>query len=223
MRDIHLAGAQPVQVVVAEHQTGGHGRHNRPWIAPKGKNLCFNILLPAKELKPEHYAPTTQIAAITFASILRAQNIHANVKWPNDILVNKRKICGIISELFLEPSPSISLGIGLNANTEKSDFAGLDRLATSMFIETGKVWDKDALLHEFLEKFMSNFELLQKSGLLPFIEEWRKMDCFAGCRARVADGGSVLEGTIEGVQSDGTLLFRTEDGLKTVWSGDLEI
>jgi BirA family biotin operon repressor/biotin-[acetyl-CoA-carboxylase] ligase len=208
-------------VVTAEYQTGGRGRHGRMWVAPKGKNLCFNILLPTENLKPELYATATQIAAITLAEILREKGIGASVKWPNDILVNKHKICGIISELL--PEHSISLGIGLNVNTEKSDFANLDRLATSIFMETGKAFDKNAILLEFFGKFKANFEILQEKGLEPFIEEWKKMGNFAGHKARVAEGGSVLEGTIEAIQGDGSLLFRTETGLKTIWSGDLEI
>ena len=223
----------PWTVVTAEYQTGGHGRHNRKWLSPKGKNLCFNLLLPTENLKPELYATVTQIAAITLASILREKNINAAVKWPNDILVNKIKICGIISELLL---PFISVGIGLNVNTERDDFEGLCRgdprgrplnenmvLATSMFIETGKFWDRDAILQEFLGKFEKNFGVLRESGLEPFIEEWRKMGNFVGQKGRVVEGNSVLEGVIEGIQSDGSLLFRVKDELKTIWSGDLEI
>jgi len=218
----NFAELQAWDIVRAEYQTGGHGRHGRPWVAPKNKNLCFNILLPAENLKPEFYAPTAQIAAITLAGML-AEAIaggDVRVKWPNDILVNKCKICGIISELL---NKYISLGIGLNVNTEKSDFAELGTPATSMFIETGKIWDRDVLLQEFLGKFKVNFEFLCQNGLLPFIEEWRKIGCFVGHKARVVSNNSVLNGTIEAVQNDGSLLFRTDKGLQTVWSGDLEI
>jgi len=203
-------------VVTAEYQSGGHGRRGRTWVAPKGKNLCFNILLPTENLKPEFYAPTTQIAAITLAKMLRKAGIDTNIKWPNDILANKHKICGIISELVCE---KISLGIGLNVNMEKSDFAELDRPATSMFIEKGELFDKNAILQEFLSEFKANFQVLCEKGLQPFIEEWRKMGCFVGHNAKV-DG---LKGIIEKVCDDGSLLFRTENGLKTIWSGDLEI
>jgi len=208
-------------VATAQYQTSGRGRHGRTWIAPKGKNLCFNILLPTENLNPEFYAPTAQIAAITLANMLREKNINADVKWPNDILVHKHKICGIISELL--PIPSISLGIGLNVNTEKSDFAELDSPATSMSIETGETFDREVLLQEFLMKFKANFEILCKEGLSPFIEEWQKMGYFKGYKARISENGSVLEGVIEAIQNDGSLLFRTETDLKTVWSGDLEI
>lgn len=212
----NIADLQDWAVVTAQFQAGGHGRHGRAWVAPKGKNLCFNVLLPTQNLNPECYAPTTQIAAITLAKMLRKKGINADVKWPNDILVNKHKICGIISELICE---KISLGIGLNVNTEKSDFAELDRLATSMLIETGKTFDKEEILQEFLREFKANFETLCEEGLQPFIDEWRKMGCFVGYSAQV-DG---LKGVIETVQDDGSLLFRTENGLKTVYSGDLDI
>jgi len=216
----NIANLQEWSVVTAEYQTGGRGRHGRAWVAPKGKNLCFNVVLSTKNLKPEFYAPTTQIAAITIAKMLCEKGINANVKWPNDILVNKCKICGIISELL---GANISIGIGINVNTQKSDFAGLDRLATSMFIETEKIWDREILLQEFLQKFKVYFEILCKDGLQPFIDDWRKMGCFAGHKARLVEGDSVLEGVIEAIKDDGSLLFRTDAGLKNVWSGDLEI
>jgi BirA family biotin operon repressor/biotin-[acetyl-CoA-carboxylase] ligase len=216
----NIANLPEWTVVTAECQTGGRGRHGRAWIAPKGKNLCFNVLLPAKELKPEFYAPTAQIAAITLANMLRKKGINAEVKWPNDILVNKRKICGMISELLF---PKISLGIGLNVNMEKFDFAGLDKSATSMFMEKGEIFDRESILQKFLTEFRANFDVLCEKGLPPFIEEWRKMGCFLGYRAKVLEGDLILEGVIESVQNDGSLLFRTEKGLKTIWSGDLEI
>ncbi len=95
--------------------------------------------------------------------------------------------------------------------------------ATSLYIETGKFWDRDAILQEFLGKFEKNFGVLRESGLEPFIEEWRKMGNFVGQKGRVVEGNSVLEGVIEDIQSDGSLLFRVKDELKTIWSGDLEI
>jgi BirA family biotin operon repressor/biotin-[acetyl-CoA-carboxylase] ligase len=217
----NFADLQEWAVVAAECQTGGRGRHGRAWIAPKGKNLCFNVLVPAKDLKPECYAPTAQIAAITLASILKKMGISAKLKWPNDVLANKKKICGIISELLYQNY--ISLGIGINVNTESSDFAELDRPATSILIETGKACDREALLQEFLIDFKANFKALCENGLQPFIEEWRSMGCFVGHSAKVVEGESVLEGVIEAVQNDGSLLFKTATGLKTVWSGDLFI
>jgi BirA family biotin operon repressor/biotin-[acetyl-CoA-carboxylase] ligase len=74
-----------------------------------------------------------------------------------------------------------------------------------------------------LERFRSNFELLCRNGLLPFIKEWRCMGCFVGHKARVLEGGSVLEGIIEAIQDDGSLLFRTNEETRIIWSGDLEI
>jgi BirA family biotin operon repressor/biotin-[acetyl-CoA-carboxylase] ligase len=217
----NFAALQEWAVVAAEYQTGGHGRHGRAWLAPKGKNLCFNILLPAKNLKPECYAPTAQIAAITLAGILKKMGMAASVKWPNDVLVNKKKICGIISELLFKDY--ISLGMGINANTENSDFEKLDRPATSILIETGKICNKETLLQDFLAEFKNNFKILCEKGLQPFIDRWKDMGCFVGCPAKLIEGGSVLEGVIEAVQNDGSLLFRTKTGLKTAWSGDLEI
>ncbi|GHV14973.1 bifunctional ligase/repressor BirA [Fibrobacterales bacterium] len=208
-------------VVIADYQSGGTGRHNRSWIAPKGKNLSFNILLPTDNLQAKFYAPVTQVAAITLAQILRKNGINATVKWPNDILVEKKKICGIISELLGVGRKAISLGIGLNVNTPAEDLLGIDRPVTSMFIESSVEWNRDELLAEFLTDFAKNFERLVRDGLSPFIEEWSRMGNFVGVKARLVEGSLSLEGVIESVQIDGSLLFKTADGLKNIWSGDL--
>lgn len=213
-------------VVAAEYQTKGRGRYsNRTWTAPKGKNLCFNILVPTENLNVELYASITQIAAITIAGILKQNGINAKVKWPNDVLVNKHKICGIISELLTNKNSeyNISLGIGINVNTEKEDFKDLDKPATSILIETGRITDRNLLLNTFIEKFKYNFSILCTKGLQPFIEEWNKIGNFVGYKAKAINNGIVLEGVIEGIQNDGSLLFKTSEGLKTIWASDLEI
>lgn len=215
----------PSALVVADSQPSGHGRHRRAWVSPPGLNLSFNLLLPLQGLPPERWAQITQIAALELANLLSDAGVVVAVKWPNDLLWNKHKICGLISELLsFEGERLLSLGIGLNVNTLPEHFAGLDRLATSLMIITGRHWNREALLQAFVDRLIKALDLFRESGPAPWIEKWRRMDCFLGYHAKVVEGESMIEGVIESIHDDGSLGFRCASGeLRTFWSGDLEI
>ena len=212
-------------VVVANDQTGGRGRHGRIWKAPADKNLSFNVLISLEGLKPEHWAQLTQMAAITLANLLRHLGVSVSVKWPNDLLCQRHKLCGILSELIrVGDRRFLSLGIGINVNTDASDFAGLDRLATSLKLQTNQVWNREQCLQQFLPLLDQSFQEFRVHGPSRWIEEWRSMDSFLGTPGRVVDLNGVVEGTIVDVNDDGSLKFRTHRGeWLQIWSGDLEI
>jgi BirA family biotin operon repressor/biotin-[acetyl-CoA-carboxylase] ligase len=208
-------------VVSADSQGSGHGRHGRAWVAPAGKNLLFSLLLPLDGLPPERWAQITQLAAISLARQLRALGVGVSLKWPNDILHGTEKICGILSE---RKDNKLILGIGLNVNVEAQDLASIGRPASSLKIITGKDWDPQEILQGFLKIFAENWQTFWGAGMGPFVEEWRQMGQFVGHAAQVVDGISVLDGTIAGVNEDGSLRFRLANGEeKNIWSGDLNI
>lgn len=215
----------PGALVVADSQPSGHGRHRRAWVSPPGLNLSFNLLLPLHGIAPERWAQITQIAALELANLLAEAGVPVAVKWPNDLLWKKHKICGLISELLTcEGERLLSLGIGLNVNTQPEHFAGLDRLATSLKAIKGIHWNREALLQAFVDRFLKALELFRETGPAPWIEKWRRMDCFLGHQAKVVEGGSTIEGVIESIYDDGSLGFRCASGeLRAIWSGDLEI
>lgn len=221
----HLETLTAGSLVVANSQTSGRGRHDRIWRAPADKNLSFNLLVPLDGLAPEHWAQTTQIAALSLATLLRSWEMDVSVKWPNDLLWKKHKICGILSELLRQDERRLlSLGIGLNVNTAAEDFVGLDRLATSLHLISGQNLNREEILRRFLQQFQADLQRFRAEGPGPWIAEWRTMDQFLGSPARIVGAEGSLAGTILDIQNDGSLLFRTEDGqTQTIWSGDLEI
>lgn len=117
---------QPGTLIVADQQSCGHGRHDRTWASPAGKNLYFNILIPLEGIPQNRFAQITQVAALTFAEVFRSlqkeqsqntaqatgieQAPQITVKWPNDILYGKSKFCGILAEIVFAPAKSGSLG-----------------------------------------------------------------------------------------------------------------
>jgi len=221
----HFRELKAGTIVVANDQAQGRGRHDRVWRAPAGKNLSFNILIPLFGLSPEQWAQTTQIAAIVLARLIRDLSIPVSVKWPNDLLWDKHKICGILSELLSKGEERfLSLGIGLNVNTDIQDFVGLDRLAASLKTILGIKLDRESLLNAFVTRMSAALDLFRREGSAPWIAEWKKMDQFLGTVGRVVLADSALEGVIQDIQEDGSLLFKTQQGdVLSIWSGDLEV
>lgn len=140
-------------VVTAGSQTAGYGQLGKKWFSPPEKNLYVSFcLFVDKEVEP--FFVTQKMAAI-LQKLLLDYNVIAEIKWPNDLLVSKKKIAGILTETVVLEEVAIIIGIGLNVNLEEKELQGIDQPATSLFIETGKVHS----IHELLEKVIKAFKL----------------------------------------------------------------
>lgn len=221
----HYQELLPGSLIIANAQTQGQGRHNRPWISPSDKNLYFNVFIPLQGIQTSYFAQITQIAAISLAQILRDFDIKVAVKWPNDILWHRQKLCGIISERLIYNQESfLSLGIGLNVNADPIDLEFVGRPATSLKIITQKILNRSYLLQLFIFKLEAALSKLKEEGFLPWKEEWLQMENFLGQRAQVIEFGKSISGMIYKINDDGSLLFQKEEGeIITVYSGDLEL
>ncbi len=221
----HFTSLTPGALIVANTQTSGRGRHDRIWCSPMNKNLYFNLLLPLEGLQRHQYTQVMQVAAITIAHLLQEIEVNASVKWPNDILWEKHKISGMISELLIyAPNEYLSLGIGINVNSEASDFKNLNRLASSLRLILNRPLNREALLQKIVNRIALSLKRFKKEGVKPWIADWKKMDHFIGNEARMIEGDTVIHGTIMDINDNGSLLFQTQNGeLMTRYSGDLEI
>jgi BirA family biotin operon repressor/biotin-[acetyl-CoA-carboxylase] ligase len=166
--------ASKITCITAEEQTQGKGTRQRPWISPRGVNIYATFYF---RLKPETADLTTlaQVAALGLASILSQEGLYPKIKWPNDLLLNGKKISGVLCEtLFEKESIAIFLGIGINVNMEKEDLAKIDQPATSLKIETGKSWDRKKLLHSLQLQLNQDLALFQAQGFAPFRKQLAK-------------------------------------------------
>lgn len=216
----------PGTLIVADEQSEGRGRHERKWQSPAGKNLYFNILLPVKAKKLSQASQIMQIAALSMAELFRKMGAaKVNVKWPNDLVSEGRKLCGVISEILpANGSFLMSLGIGLNVNVSAEFLAGVGRPATSLAILLGRELNREALLQSIVDELGRALKLYEERGMAPWLEAWRKMDQFIGAHARIVEGETFIPGTVLGVNDDGSLSFQREDGqILSIHSGDLEI
>lgn len=248
----------PGTLIVADTQTAGRGRHERTWASPAGKNLYFNILIPLEGIPLASAPQITQVASLTFAEVFRdlqevsnAQGLgnsdigKITVKWPNDILCGKHKFCGILAELVYikpaasgsAPQPAISMGVGINVNSDPADYAHLGRAVTTLRDICGQSVNREKLLQSLIASLERAIGQFRAFGISPWVAAWRKMDQFIGARGTVVvnnrctdenrdsgTGAIKKTGRIIDMNADGSLLFECDDGtMETVYSADLEI
>lgn len=141
-----------ITCITAEHQTKGRGRFERTWVSPRGVNLyaTFFFRLP---LNTPNINQLATIMAESLIHLLREAGLNPEMKWPNDVLVNKKKLAGVLCEVvFQATSIEVILGLGVNLNMEAEDLAKIDQPATSLLQETGHPWERDRFLQK-LEKY----------------------------------------------------------------------
>jgi BirA family transcriptional regulator, biotin operon repressor / biotin---[acetyl-CoA-carboxylase] ligase len=203
-------------VIAAREQTRGRGRFDRLWLSGKNENLTFSLFLrvgPDSDRLPS----VSMAAAVAAADLLESEGIQAALKWPNDVLVNGKKICGILSESV---SGGIIIGVGLNVNLDTTTH--IDQPATSMRIETGKPFDCEQLLPVFLEKLTPHLAAWEHQGFLGIRANWESRASNLGKPIRLRDGENDREGVLAGFGEDGELLLQTaESTCIPVWSGEL--
>ena len=146
----HSFKKKSLTVITAEEQTAGYGQFQRPWVSPKGENLycTFSFEMPLS-FREKVSTLTLEMAKI-LQSVLQANGFSPTLKWPNDVLINEKKVAGVLSEIEFGKTIEVILGFGLNVNMEK-DLKKIDQKATSLKAETGDFWDKEKLLNEIIE------------------------------------------------------------------------
>ncbi|PYT37520.1 MAG: biotin--[acetyl-CoA-carboxylase] ligase [Acidobacteria bacterium] len=214
--DLAAAGEPEGAVVLAEEQTGGRGRRERTWHSPARLGIYVSLIL--RPLVPATRAPLfTLTAAVATAEALRESlGLQASIKWPNDVVVARRKIAGILGETR-GSDPLIRemvLGVGINVNHRREDFSRevLER-ATSVLIETGAIADRASLLAAILEGFERRYARLVRGQPADLLREWVSLSALPRGRTVVVAGPSGRsEGSMDGVDEEGALLLRLPDG-----------
>ncbi|NPV70745.1 MAG: biotin--[acetyl-CoA-carboxylase] ligase [Firmicutes bacterium] len=226
-KEMARQGAPEGTVVVAEEQTGGRGRMGRPWASPPGGGLWFSVILrPA--LTPPQAPRLTLVAAVAVARAIRhTTGLEAGIKWPNDIIVGGRKVCGILTEMVAEIDrvEFVVLGIGLNVNLGRKGLPqDLRDCATSLDIELGRRLDRAAVFRSILREFESWYMRYLQDGPVPALSEWRQLSITLGERVRVVGQGESFEGTATGIDEDGALIVKPDGGPeRRVLSGDVSL
>jgi len=218
-------GMKEGAVVLADEQTGGKGRHGRKWASPPKSGIYLSCIL-RPDIAPNEIAGITLLAAVAVAKSIRGlTGLDALIKWPNDILVDGKKVCGILTEMKAEQDrvDFVVLGIGININTK---IKHLPNNATSIREEMDK---KDGpsrveFTKRILESLEEEYVLMKKKGFGPVIDEWKEFSSMLGSRVRIVLPNRKIEGIAHDIDRDGALVVRFDSGvLEKVLSGDVEM
>ncbi|TVP82189.1 MAG: biotin--[acetyl-CoA-carboxylase] ligase [Alkalicoccus sp.] len=222
---LFLEGAGEGTVVIADSQTSGRGRLGREWQSGEGKGLAMSIILTPGI--PPYKAPQLTLAAAV--SIVKAVNkmtgIDMEIKWPNDLLVDGRKVCGILTEMQSDPDQVRSVIVGIGLNVKKDNFSGgLENTAVTLEEAAGREVDRADVAAAILMQFASDYKLFLDKGFKGLKKDWETHTCTLGRFVRVEQNGVYFTGKAESVDDQGVLQVRTEDGiLHPVVSGDIEL
>ncbi len=220
------AGAPNGTVVISEEQTLGKGRMSRPWNSVAGKGIWMSVIA-RPQLTPQQAPQMTLVAAVAVTrAIEEVTGVEPTIKWPNDILVNGKKVTGILTELQADPDrvKAIILGIGINVNQTEEDFPeNLRAIASSLNIVLGHKVNRAKLIAKTLEFLEHYTNIYVQHGFSPIKLLWEGYSNTAGKRIRAVMINETIEGTAIGISSEGMLELRLDDGsVRGIYSADIE-
>ncbi len=219
-------GAPEGTVVLADRQTAGMGRLNRAWQSPPGCNLYLSVILRPAVAPPEASRITLLTGVAVAEAIASICPAGVGIKWPNDVQIRGRKVCGILTEMATAGgSRAVIIGIGLNVNIKRENFnPGHRDTATSLWEETGREHSREDMAFLLCERLERWYETFLHAGFAPVREEWLARSDMAGKRVRVLFRGEVQEGVVEGIDRDGALLLADGQGdVRRITAGDATI
>ena len=214
-----------LSVVIADEQTAGRGRLDRKWFTPKGTALALSIVLrPTPEERP-HLTRIVGLAALAVAEAIRKHGLDARIKWPNDVLIQNRKVCGILIESVWSGEDIDCMVIGIGVNVLQGSVPPEEMLqfpATSLEAELGQAPDREEILRDILASLI---ELRPRLGTEEFIKQWEDLLALRGEAVQVeTEKAPQITGQISGLAPDGSLKIRNEHGeFVTVRFGDVRL
>lgn len=220
------SGATEGTIVISEKQTRGRGRLGRSWHSPSGQGLYFSLVL-RPELDFSRFPALSMVAALSVCRSLEGYgDLRAQVKWPNDCLLNGKKVAGILVELSAELDKVCYaiLGVGINVNNDSSDFPPrLKAKATSLAIELGQEVDRADLLRKVLHNFEKSYNNFQRYGLRSIAPELIKRSAILGKKITVRAGHKRFFGEAMGFDNKGALRLKTKEGVKILSAGEVSL
>ena len=221
-----LNGAREGEVVIAESQEKGRGRLGRHWISPPFSNLYLSVIL-RPPIPPHQASLITLLAAVATAdAIEKTSGLKPSIKWPNDLLLGKRKVAGLLNEIHSETDHIhfVILGMGVNLNMDEKLLPWeLRTKATSLQKEMGRPISRKEFVCHLLNALEQWYEIFLKKGGAPVLKAWKDRARIEGKRVKVTSFGDVLRGRAVDVDSDGALILQTKGGVqKRIVAGDIE-
>ena len=212
---LHRAeGINEGTLIIAERQSAGKGRLGREWFSPAGGIWLSIILYP--QLPPSYIPRITLMTAVAVVKAIKmCVQIEPQIKWPNDILINEKKVCGILTEMSAELDIInwVVIGIGINANINIWDFPeDIQKNTTSLQETSGKEISRVKLVQIFLQEFEKYYEKLKRKRFPSILKEWKLYSHTLGRKIRVDMGERIVTGEAVNINEEGALILKKEDG-----------
>ena len=219
--------AQEGLVIIAESQTGGRGRMGKFWHSPPETGIYLSILLKPN-LKPDHLSFITLLAGVSaISTINEISHQPANLKWPNDILINDKKVCGLLCEMTQEKGNSFSvvIGIGINVNQLPEQFPkDLKKTATSLRIVNGSPINRLTVIQSLLTTLDREYRFFLAEGGHSVIKKWKLNTDLFGKKVSVKRGSVIITGTAMNLDELGRLVLRRDNGhAEVIDSGEVTL
>lgn len=221
-----LHGAVDGTVYLAEQQTAGRGRRGHTWVSEPGSGIFLSVLL-RPTLTPQDVLPLTLMTGFAVCGTLqRVCHIEPSIKWPNDILLQGKKLCGILAEMSTTEHAIryVVMGIGLNVSNQQFP-AELQGLATSLQLETGRDWDRGELIGAILTDWEKAYlDFLQPGGRERMLVAYRSCCSTLGKPIAVLQGDRSFSAVAQDIAPDGALLVQEESGkIRPLQAGEVSI
>lgn len=216
------AGQAAPFLVLAERQTAGRGRRGRSWVSPFAENLYFSLVLRIEGGMRQLEGLSLVVGLAVRQALLSIGVASAGLKWPNDVLVDDRKIAGILLELVGDPADvcHVVLGIGINVNMREAE---VDQAWTSVSLETGQMSDRNtlaALLCDNLERYLARH---REKGFSSMREEWEVAHLWQGRAVSLVAGVNSIDGVVVGIDGQGALRLQVAGVEKSFSGGELSL
>jgi BirA family transcriptional regulator, biotin operon repressor / biotin---[acetyl-CoA-carboxylase] ligase len=217
-------GAEEGTVVIAEFQTAGRGRLGRTWQAESGSNALFSIIIkPMLEINKVGLLPFFAAAGVALA-IEEVTSLRCECKWPNDVLLNSKKCCGILMESSFQHNILDHAIIGIGVNVNQKAFSGdLRERATSLSQECNKEFDRRDVFQKILASLESLYLKVKKGDFETTLNEWKSRTTIFGKQITLIQASEKIHGCAIALSADGGLILATPHGQRVCYAGDVTI
>lgn len=201
-------------VISTDIQTNGHGRFSRKWVDLGSENIYMTFVLKPSDTILPLYSNLTQYLSIILCNKLEKLGLNPKIKWPNDVLLREKKVCGILAESVVKKGKlkGIALGIGINLNTLPQNLEKIDRPATSLNIELGEDINKSTFIKQLIDDFFADYDIFLEKGFVMIKQDYEKLAYFLGQNLKVSVFNNIKEGFAKEIDDSGNLIMLMPDG-----------
>lgn len=220
------AGNKGKALFVAERQEQGRGRRGRNWHSPMARNIYMTLVYPISH-QPDAMLGLSLVAALSLVKALSDLKLTGmdklNVKWPNDVWLDKKKLAGILLELHhqQEGSHQVIIGIGINVNMPAGSLESIDQAATDLSSHGNPGLDRNLILSQLIQQLDVDIACFVQQGFTSFQPLWQQYDVYHNLHVEVRTGDRLLQGIVKGVTDSGALILETSMGTETIVGGEL--